>query len=179
MTSENRRFTFGMLEFRKFIISDYIYLGGFFLVVLTHTLNALYHVSIEARFLFTLVVAFAMFMVICGPFVLRFRNVYFTALWLIFCGLFMLNNFLLSWTPFVLFLFYQLLRAWFWKRNKREWIPWIVVKGGMIRHRSVFEKAGGVYIDKKYTYVFFIFGLLIFFGLFLLTFAVPGALAWI
>ncbi|MDR6761681.1 hypothetical protein J2Y38_001890 [Flavobacterium sp. 2755] len=162
MNQSNRKFVFGKLEIRKFIISDYLYLAAYIIGVVYYLFATKY--TPENKFVTSWIVSFVVgFQTISSPFGLRFRNVYFSIIWLILSLILLIDNYFISLMPISTFILYHIIRLIFWKKNKREFIPYETGKGNMYRYKSSFEGKYGDLKDKKYTKILLRIGLLIIF----------------
>lgn len=160
MNQANRKFIFGKLEIRKFIISDYLYLTAYIMGV-AYYLFANKHIP-ESKFATSLIISFAIgFQTISSPFGLRFRNIYFSIIWLILSLILLIDSYPLSLIPISTFILYHIIRIVFWKKNNREFIPYETGKGKMFRFKSYFEDRSGDLTDKKYTKILLASGILI------------------
>jgi hypothetical protein len=160
MQETNRKFKFGKLEIRKFIISDYLYLISYLLAVLYYLYSSKYNP--EYKLGISLIISFAAgFQTISSPFGLRFRNIYFSIIWLILSLLLLIDNYFFSLIPLSTFILYHVIRILFWKKNNREFIPYQSGKGQMFRFKSYFEGQYGNLTDKKYTKILLGIGILI------------------
>ena len=155
-----RKFTIGMLEIRQLILTDYLY-------ILAYLTSLMIYIGIsitnpEKKFLASFVISWAIgFHTISSPFGLRFRNIIFSLIWLIFSLIFMINNKTISIVPLATFLLYHILRIIFWKFNGREFIPFMIGKGSWYRHKSKFENRAGNKKDKLFTGILLISGILL------------------
>lgn len=102
------------------------------------------------------------FQTISSPFGLRFRNVYFSIIWLLLCSAFLIENYYLGIVPILTFALYHSVRLFFWRKYNREFIPYQVGRGALFRHRSFFEGRSGNNKDKLYTKILLAVGILIF-----------------
>ena len=160
MTESNRKFTFGKLEIRKFTISDYLYLLVFSISVSYYLYASTYNP--ENRFTLSLFISWLVgFQTISSPFGLRFRNIYFSFIWLFFSSIFLIKNNWLGYIPISTFILYHIIRIIFWKKYKREFIPYQTGRGAMFRHKSFFEGRSGSLEDKKFTKVLLFTGIMI------------------
>lgn len=118
--------------------------------------------SPENKFGITLFISFAIgFRTISSPFGLRFRNIYFSIIWLVLSLVLLIDNYFLSLIPISTFILYHIIRIIFWKKNNREFIPYQSGKGKMFRFKSYFEGRYGDLTDKKYTKILLGIGILI------------------
>ena len=159
MNEINRKFTFGKLEIRKFIISDYLYLSAFFISVVYYFYVLEYNP--ENKFPTTLWISWAIgFQTVSSPFGLRFRNIYFSLIWLLLSSVFLIQNNSLGLIPILTFFLYHFVRLIFWKKHKREFIPYQIGRGAMWKHKSSFEGRCGNNTDKLYTKIVLSIGIL-------------------
>ena len=98
---------------------------------------------------------------VTSPLGLRFRNFYFSLIWLIICLIiyFITQN---AWTPLlplIGFVDYQIVRAYYWIDYKKEFIPLVISKSGMKLRFSKLESRKANENDKKYMMFLFIFGM--------------------
>lgn len=160
VNQSSRKFIFGKLEARKFIVSDYLYLAGYIIGIMLYVFASKY----QPRNIFAISFTVS---IICGgqtissPFGLRFRNVYFSILWLILSLIFLIANYFTALIPLLTFILYHIIRMIFWKKNKREFIPYETGKGQMYRYKSYFEGRYGDLKDKRYTKILLGIGILI------------------
>lgn len=160
MNEINRTFIFGELELRKFIISDYLYLIAYFISVAYYLYVMEY--NSENKLAVSLFVSLAVgFQTISGPFGLRFRNVYFSMIWLLLSSVFVIENYYLGIVPILTFALYHSIRFVFWRKYNREFIPYEVGRGTLYRHSSFFEGRSGNNKDKRYTKILLAIGILI------------------
>jgi hypothetical protein len=145
-----RKFTFLELEIRSFILTDYFYLITFALAIILCRFPMFFDLDNQS-WLLTCYISLAITFFMAGPFVLRLRNVFFSIFWLMFCLLFLIDGYSITFVPLALFLIYHIVRGCFWYFHKKELIPFSVAKGAMFRHRSYFEQRSGTSIDKRYT----------------------------
>ncbi len=158
--STERKFTFLKLEFRKFSVSDVVFLMIFAFGIVTHfVLNAN---SPDKRHFGIVAIGFIVaHFTTTTPFGLRFRNVYFFVPWLVLCLIFLFAGTSFSVLPLSTFMLYQLIRLLFWKRYSKEFIPSQLVKPPLeftkkalqwtfIREVSKIEGRGGYKEDKQY-----------------------------
>jgi hypothetical protein len=147
------------LELRKLDALDIVSIVSFSITILLTIIFP------EARphFICGWVCTFVSYYLICTTsFGLRFRNVYFSIIWLILSLVF-LNVMLYSigWFPLAIFIFYHLIRVLFWRIHNREFIPQPVGRGGVIfRRKSKREGRAGIKADKIYMKVLLWGGLL-------------------
>lgn len=162
MNQSNRKFIFGELEIRKFIISDYLYLTVYITGITLHLFFKYY--LLENKFTITLIMSFFVgLQTISSPFGLRFRNIYFSLIWLLLSLILLFDNYFISLIPLSTFILYHIIRILFWKKYKREFIPYQTGKGSMYRFKSTFEGKSGNLEDKKYTKILLGSGTLVIF----------------
>ncbi|RTL13552.1 MAG: hypothetical protein EKK56_05305 [Flavobacteriaceae bacterium] len=160
MIESNRKFTIGKLEIRKFTISDYLYLLGFSISVSYYLYAVTYNT--EKNFILSFFISwFVGFQTISSPFGLRFRNIYFSLIWLFFSSIFLIENNWLGYIPISTFILYHVMRIIFWKKYNKEFIPYQTGRGSMFRHKSFFEGRSGGLKDKKFTKILLFAGILI------------------
>ena len=161
MNETTRKFTFGNLEIRKLLISDYIFLAAFAISIAINYYCILYRP--DYTFLVSLCIAYAVaFLTISTPFGLRFRNVGFSLVWLVLSILFIFKNFAIAFIPVLTFALYHILRLIFWRQHGREFIPfWVGNYGVMHRHKSKFEGRTGSHKDKSFTKILLWLGIFI------------------
>lgn len=168
MSLTTRKFTFLKLEFRSFILTDYLYLTGFTILVLLSRFPHFFGLNNSFSYSGTINISLILSFLTAGPFGLRFRNVFFSIIWLILCLLFVVDGYYVTFVPLVLFFMYHIVRRCFWYYHKKELIPFHIAKGALFRHRSYFEQRSGTAIDKRYTKIIGVLSFLIFFIFFLL-----------
>jgi hypothetical protein len=104
------------------------------------------------------------------PYGIRFRNIYFFFIWLLLSFVFISPSLYLSYLPLATFVLYQGLRLYFWKTQKREFIPFTAVRRGYYRYVSKTEGRTGGIKDKRLMKVLFWLGMILFltslFGMF-------------
>ncbi|WP_237732393.1 hypothetical protein, partial [Flavobacterium sp. UGB4466] len=91
----NRKFIIGKLEIRKLILSDLIYLFLYIIVIFYYIYINKYNPAdkLSTSFIISLIIGF---LTISSPFGLRFRNVYFSIIWLLLSTAFSINNSLIA-----------------------------------------------------------------------------------
>ncbi|MCC9019130.1 hypothetical protein [Flavobacterium lipolyticum] len=158
----NRKFIIGKLEIRKLILSDLIYLFLYIIVIFYYIYINKYNPAdkLSTSFIISLIIGF---LTISSPFGLRFRNVYFSIIWLLLSTAFSINNSLIAIIPLLTFFQYHLIRLIFWKIYNRELIPYETGRGTMFRYKSYFEKKSGDLKDKQFTKILLFTGILIIF----------------
>nr|WP_314838587.1 hypothetical protein [uncultured Flavobacterium sp.] len=158
MNETNRKFIFGNLEIRKFLASDYLYIIAFFVSVSYYFYVIEY--KPEDKFATSLFISWIVgFQTISSPFGLRFRNIYFSVIWLLLSSIFLIGNNYFGFVPILTFVLYHILRMIFWSKHNREFIPYQTGKGAMFRHRSFFEGRSGNNKDKLYTKILLLIGI--------------------
>jgi hypothetical protein len=158
MDNVNKRYTVGKLELRKFTFSDCLYLLVYCFAV-GYTVFLSIHDSKEIKLVSLFISLIIGFFTISSPFGLRFRNVYFSILWLTLSIIFLISNDLVAVIPLSSFLLYHLLRAMFWKQHNKEFVPYEVGRGAIIQYKSNFEGRSGTAKDKVYTQMLLWIGL--------------------
>lgn len=155
-----RKFIIGKLEVRKLILSDILYLFLYIIALLYYIYILKYKPADKfvTSFLISWIISIT---TISSPFGLRFRNIYFSIIWMLISIAFFINNSFISILPLLTFFQYHLIRLIFWKKNKREFIPYETGRGNMYRYKSNFEKRYGDLTDKKYTKILLVSGILI------------------
>ncbi len=159
-STKKRRFTILNLEVRPLTFWDYFILALFTTVVGAHffityrnpqwRLPGLASVSLAAYALTT-----------ATPFGLRFRNVYFFAVWLVLCLIFLFAGTSLAFLPLASFVLYQAIRLLFWQKYNKEFIPFQLVRAPLTFSKKAFllnfdrvisktEGRGGYQEDKRY-----------------------------
>ncbi|RTQ52227.1 hypothetical protein EJV47_04155 [Hymenobacter gummosus] len=93
----------------------------------------------------------------------RFRNVYFSAGWLVISGWLAVRSQALALEPLALFGLYHAVRWHYWRRNRRELVPGSVSRAGYEKDYYRLEKRRGTSEDIRYTKFLFRAGLLLFF----------------
>lgn len=158
MNGTNRKFIIGKLEVRKFIISDYLYIIAFFVSVLYYFYVREYKpkdIIVTSLFISW----FVGFQTISSPFGLRFRNIYFSIIWLLLSSVFLIGNNYFGFVPILTFVLYHIIRIIFWRKHSREFISYQIGKGAIFRHRSFFEGRSGNNKDKLYTKILLLIGI--------------------
>lgn len=143
----DRKFTIAKLEVRKFSSWDIVALSTFTLVVIIHLFLTEYypqkgfHLTIAGS-------CVAAYLIFTSPFGLRFRNIKFSVIWLLLSLLFLYENYPIAQIPLQGFLLYHILRLIFWKRYKKEFIPYESGRGKLLRYVSKIEGRGGYKEDR-------------------------------
>jgi hypothetical protein len=145
-----RRFTIGMLEWRRLSISDILILLIFFLIIILAVPGWLisYYGTKGACLLGGLMIGLETVM---SPLGLRFRSVFFSILWLLMSlSLIFMWPDLSSAMPLVTFALYHVLRLLFWKKYNRELIPFDFYHNTYTRFYSKIERTSSGVKDKRY-----------------------------
>ncbi|WP_298144266.1 hypothetical protein [Flavobacterium sp.] len=158
MNVKNRKFTIAQLEIRKLITSDLLYILVFFLALVYYFSIPSYKPK-DAEKVSAYIAFGASFLTIFCPFGLRFRNIYFSLIWLVLCTAHLVGAEAFAEVPILCFLAYHSVRLLFWKIYKREFIPYEVGEGSMTRYISFFEGRGGNKQDKTFTFILLILGI--------------------
>lgn len=160
MSESNRKFVFGKLEIRRFTNSDYLYLLAFTIAVCYYLYSITYNP--EKKFIISFFISwFIGFQTVSSPFGLRFRNIYFSLIWLFISSIFLIKNNWFGFIPISTFILYHIIRFVFWKKYNREFIPYQTGRGTMFRHKSFFEGRSGNLVDKKFTKILLLSGIMI------------------
>jgi hypothetical protein len=134
---KERKFTILQLEIRKFEISDIIILSIFFASILIQ--HFVSQIKPSDGFFGLWIISFIIYVgTINTPMGLRFRNIYFSTIWIVLCILFLANGTSLSIIPLATLLLYHGLRLIFWNRYKKEFIPY-EVGIGRLKLKNVFK----------------------------------------
>lgn len=158
MNVKDRKFTIGQLEIRKLITSDLLYILVFFLAVVYQFSFPSYKQK-DADLVSIFISFGAAFLTIFCPFGLRFRNIYFSIIWLVLCFVHLVGAKVMTEIPILCFVAYHCVRLIFWKIYKREFIPYEVGEGSITRYISFFESRGGNKQDKIFTIILLILGI--------------------
>lgn len=162
MEQKARKFTIGELEFRSLSATDILCLSLFSLILLANIL--LFGELPKYRITSMVFLSFLPgILTISTPFGLRFRNVWFSLIWLLLVLVFAFaNNSSLVYFPLASFLLYHIIRMAFWKNYNREFIPFEIARGHYFRYRSQTEGKAGSQKDKNYMKILFWIGFIIF-----------------
>jgi hypothetical protein len=157
----DRKFTILHLEIRKFDSIDIISIVLYAIAVTANLITAVYFPKnkIISEIIISGVISN---FVITTAFGLRFRNIYFSAIWLLLSIFFLINGSSLSRMPILMFILYHILRLLFWKNYNKEFIPYTAVRGALLRYVSKTEGRGGYKEDRTYMKILLFFGFIIF-----------------
>lgn len=158
--TKKRKFVIGKLEVRSLSVTDILWLSLLCICTIVHLFLQYYCPCKDFGFRF-FVVWFTGFQTISSPIGLRFRSVYFSVIWIIFCMLLIDWNILYIYVPLLTFLLYHILRLIFFKKYNREFIPYNVGRGVMWRHTSEIEKASSKLEDKPFSKALLSIGMII------------------
>ena len=155
-----RRFTILHLEIRKFDFFDWISLSLFAVSV---SIDLILISETKSKFISSLFISgiIANF-ILATPFGIRFRNFYFSIIWFILSLIFLLNSTSFSKLPLLLFILYHILRLFFWKAYKKEFIPYSAGRGKLYRYVSKIEGRGGYKEDRMYMIIMILLGFVLF-----------------
>jgi len=158
--NRERKFTILHLEIRKFDILDQISLALFALSIIGHFVISIYFP--EKKILNTYIISWAIaFFVLTTAFGLRFRNVYFSIVWLVLSLLFLIDNYSFSKIPILTFMLYHSVRLIFWRKYHREFIPYELGRRKFLWYFSETEGRRGSKEDRKYSKILLFVGVLI------------------
>ncbi|WP_269236399.1 hypothetical protein [Flavobacterium flavigenum] len=157
-----RKFIIGKLEVRKLILSDLLYLFLYIIAIFYYIYIIKY--KPEDKFASSFIISWIIgLLTISSPFGLRFRNIYFSIIWLLLSIAFLINATFIAIIPLLTFLQYHIIRLIFWKIHRREFIPYELGRGAMFRYKSYFEQKSGDIKDKRFTKILLSTGILIIF----------------
>ena len=151
-----------MLGFKlsKFGKSDFVALIFLFVALLT---SSFLNKKVHPQNLIAFIISFLIFyMTISSPIGIRFKNFYFSIVWLTLCLIFLLVNSshtLLSTLPLLSFCYFQIVRMIYWLKFRREFIPLWVTSTISLRF-SKLENRTATNLDAAFMLVLFIFGLI-------------------
>ena len=158
--SKERKFTILNLEVRTLSKTDLIIVIFFAAAIILHFL--LRHFYPEAKVLISdMIFILVGLLTIATPFGIRFRSIYFSAIWIVLNLLLLLNIQSLALFPLFTFITYHVIRFIFWKVHKLEFIPFIAGRWHWIRYVSKIEGRGGYKEDRVYQMLLILIGLAI------------------
>lgn len=156
-----RKFTILNLEIRKLDKFDFIILILFgFAIFLNILISKNYQ---EYLFESNLIISFIVinFMISTSSFLVRFRNIYFSLIWIVLSLIFLFTGNSIAKAPFLLFLLFHFLRFIFLQKYGREFIPYTSTKFKLYRYVSKIEGRGGYKEDRKFTKILIVLGILV------------------
>ncbi len=155
-----RKFTIGGLELRPLSSTDRIILTVYATAIMFQILTE--YLLPQYKFHGLFLISFTIgFLTVSTPFGLRFRGVYFSSIWFIVSIIFLTRGTSLSLIPINTFILYHILRFIFWKKYKKEFIPYDAVRGGYLRYVSKIEGRGGYKEDRQFMHLLLWTGIII------------------
>ena len=134
-----QKFTIG-LEIRKLDLIDIISLSVFAVIDIGRVyLNYFLYPEMYKVF-YDLILGFLLLAVLISPFLIRFKSVYFSGIWLILSTIYIIvGQRALSFVALLIFLLYHIIRLAFLKKYNREFIPPSLGRGWHIDQYSPLE----------------------------------------
>jgi len=159
--SKERKFTIAKLEMRPFSITDLLWLSVIIISAALVLFLRLQH-SCKEIYLSLFVSGMLGAQTISSPLGIRFRNIYFSVIWLLCSIILAWGPMGITWFLLLTFILYHVVRIIFHKMHHKEFVPYHSGKGSMWRHKSIIEGRVSGLQDKKVSKWLLISGLVLF-----------------